>query len=194
MFAVASGVLVFGLLILLVFHKFYKIKPFVVLINAISMGFYLRSWYILREFENELWIMLLVALLATLYFLVYAFFLLFDFFNDHYGWYLLVFILLSIAGYICLLVLTKTTWVSTLGYYGIIVLSFILCLSMDDKTKNEKYNRFLAGSYSIAICALIILIIALGGDGFDGIDIDLVDFSSSSPKKKNKPQNTDKLS
>ncbi len=186
MFAIGSGVLVLGILILILFHKHQKIKPFIVLINAISMGFYLRSWYILRGFENELWIMLLVALLATLYFLVYTVFLLFPFINKHYGWYLLAFILLSIGGYICLLVLTKTTWVSTLGYYGIIVLSFILCLSMEDKTTNEKYNRLLIGSYSIAICALIILIIALGGDGLDGFDIDLGDFSSPSPRKNKK--------
>lgn len=186
MFAVGSGVLVLGILILILFHKHQKIKPFVLGINAISMGFYLRSWYILRGFENELWIMLLVSLLATLYFLVYALFLIFPVINKYYGWYLLAFILLSIGGYVCLLVLTKTTWVSTLGYYGIIVLSFILCLSMEDKTTNEKYNRLLIGSYSIAICALIILIIALGGDGLDGFDIDIGDFSSPTSRKNKK--------
>jgi len=200
MFGIGSGVLVLGLIILAFFHKHQKIKPFILVLNAISMGFYLRSWYILRGFENELWIMLLVSLLATLYFLVYALFLIFPIINKYYGWYLLVFILLSIGGYICLLFLTKTTWVSTLGYYGIIVLSFILCLSVEDKTTNEKYNRLLIGSYSIAICALIIAIIALGGDGLDGFDIDLGDFSSpSSPKRKQKTipssniENIDKL-
>lgn len=87
-----------------------------------------------------------------------------DAINRHYAWYLLVFTLLSVAGYVCLVVLTKTTWVSTLGYYGLLQLGFIICMSMDASNKIKLYTSWQVASYTVVVCAVIILIIALGGD------------------------------
>ena len=187
MFGVASGVLVLGFVLVLLTRRHNFVKLIIVGVNAVAMGFYLRSWYINRGFNNPLWLMLAVSLLASVYFVVFLLPLLIPSLNRHYGWYLLVFTLLSIVGYVLLVVLTKTTWVSTLGYYGILQLGFIISLSFKCDSRKELYNSFLASSYSVAVCALIILLIVLSdGNGLDGIEGLLGGFDSgvSSPLKK----------
>ena len=188
-FGIASGVLGLGLLLLLLIRRYNFVKLIIVAINAVSMGFYLRSWYVNRGFDNPLWLMLAVALLASVYFVVFLLPLLIPALNRHYGWYLLIFTLVSIVGYVLLVVLTKTTWVSTLGYYGILQLAFIISLSFKCNERKELYNSFLVASYSVAVCALIILLIVLGeGDGLDGLDgLSNIGGGFSSPvEKKNK--------
>ncbi len=168
-FAIASCILVFNVVLSLVFRKNKIVKLLSVFINALSMGFYLRSWYINRGFDNDLWLMLCVALLAAVYLFVFILPLYINALNRYYGWYLLVFTVLSIAGYVCLVIFTKTTWVSTLGYYGLLQLGFIMTLSMDASTKLKLFNSWQVSSFTVAVCAVIILIIVLGGDGIDGI-------------------------
>ncbi len=108
--------------------------------------------------------MLCVSLLAAAYLFIFILPLYIDAINRHYGWYLLVFTVLSVAGYVCLVVLTKTTWVSTLGYYGLLQLGFIMTMSMDGSNRLKLYNSWQVASYTVAVCAVIILIIVLGGD------------------------------
>ena len=138
--------------------------------------------------------MLAVSLLASVYFVVFLLPLLIPSFNRHYGWYLLTFTLLSIVGYVLLVVLTKTTWVSTLGYYGILQLGFIISLSFKCKNRKELYNSFLASSYSVATCALIILIIVVSdGNGLDGLSDLIGGVAAPVDRKKNKlPDNLPK--
>lgn len=178
-FGIATCILIVGAVLTAAFWKNPTYKLISVFINAVSMGFYLRSWYINRGFNNPLWLMLCVSLLAAAYLFVFILPLYIDAVNRHYGWYLLVFTVLSVAGYVCLVVLTKTTWVSTLGYYGLLQLGFIMTMSMDASNKKNLYESWQAASYTVAVCAVIILIIALsvaeGGDGlenaFDVVDV-----------------------
>ena len=191
MFGIASGVLVLGFVLVLLTRRHNFVKLIIVALNSVSMGFYLRSWYINRGFNNSLWLMLAVSLLASVYFVVFLLPLLIPALNRHYGWYVSVFTLLSIVGYVLLVVLTKTTWVSTLGYYGILQLGFIISLSFKCDSRKELYNSFLASSYSVAVCALIILIIVVSdGNALDGLDFLSGGFDSgvSSPldKKNNR--------
>ncbi len=163
-FGIATAILVVSVILSLALRKNPTYKLFSVFINAVSMGFYLRSWYINRGFDNALWLMLCVSLLAAAYMFIFILPLYVDAINRHYGWYLLVFTVLSIVGYVCLVVLTKTTWVSTLGYYGLLQLGFIMTMSMDGSNRLKLYNSWQVASYTVAVCAVIILIIVLGGD------------------------------
>lgn len=165
MFGIASGVLVAGILIGIVKQTAAKIVSFFV--NAVAMGFYLQSWYINRGFDNSVWLMLGVALLAATYMLVFALPLLIPVVNRHYGIYLTVFVLLSLGGYVSLVVLTKTTWVSTLGYFGLLQLSFILGSSFSCSDWDDEVRALWLSSYSVVVCAVIILAIVAGGDGCD---------------------------
>ena len=163
-FGIATAILVVSVILSLALRKNPTYKLISVFINAVSMGFYLRSWYINRGFDNALWLMLCVSLLAAAYMFVFILPLYIDAINRHYGWYLLLFTVLSIVGYVCLVVLTKTTWVSTLGYYGLLQLGFIMTMSMDGSNRLKLYNSWKVASYTVAVCAVIILIIVLGGD------------------------------
>lgn len=186
-FGIASGILIASVLLSVLLRKSAGIKIAAMLLNAISMGFYLRSWYINRGFDNPLWLMLCVALLASVYLLIFILPLYVDALNRHYGWYLLIFTILSIAGYVCLVIFTKTTWVSTLGYFGLLVLGFIMTMSMDGSTKPKLLTSWQIASFTVAVCAVIILIIVAGGDGLDAIDVGGADggASFSSPRKTN---------
>lgn len=172
-FGIATGILAFGIIISTVFWRRRKgkivAKIVSIFVNAVAMGFYLRSWYINRQFDNPLWLMLCVALLASVYLLIFVLPLYIDAINRHYGWYLLVFTILSLAGYICLVVFTSTTWVSTLGYYGLLELGFIMTMSMDGNNRIKLYTSWQVASYTVMVCAVIILIIVFGGDGIDGL-------------------------
>lgn len=164
-FGIATGILVVGIAIACIWWKRRRVKLVSIFINAVAMGFYLRSWYINRGFDNPLWLMLCMSLLAAAYLLVFILPLYINAINRHYGWYLLVFTILSLAGYICLVVFTTTTWVSTLGYYGLLNLGFIMTMSMDGKNKFKLYTSWQVASYTVIVCAIIILLIVLGGDG-----------------------------
>lgn len=168
-FGIATGILVVGIVVSCAFGKRRRIKLISVFINAVAMGFYLRSWYINRGFDNPLWLMLCMALLASVYLLIFILPLYINAINRHYGWYLLAFTILSIAGYVCLVIFTITSWVSTLGYFGLLELGFIMTMSMDGKNKIKLYTSWQVASYTVIVCAVIILLIALGGDAIDGL-------------------------
>lgn len=184
MFAIASGVLLVGIAICFFKHRSAKIVAF--FINAVAMGLYLQSWYINRGFHNSIWLMLGVSALAVAYMLVFALPLYIPAVNRHYGVYLTIFILLSLAGYVCLIIFTKTTWVSTLGYYGILQLSFILGSSFDCNDFDDEITALLISSYSIVVCAVIIVTIAAGGECCDGCDCGGSGKDFSSPLKSGK--------
>lgn len=198
-FGIATGILIVGAVFTAAFWKNSTYKLISIFINAVAMGFYLRSWYIFRGFDNPLWIMLCVSILAAAYLLVFILPLYIDAINRHYGWYLLIFTILSIAGYVCLVIFTKTTWVSTLGYYGLLELGFIMCLSMDASNKRNLYESWQVASYTVIVCAIIILIIVLsvanGGDGlenaFDVIDTGPGGGITSPRQVKSKDGNSD---
>ena len=163
MFGIASGVFVAGIALGFVKHVAAKIVAFFV--NAVAMGFYLQSWYVNRGFDNSLWLMLGVAALAAAYMLVYVLPLFIPAVNRHYGVYLLIFVLLSLAGYVVLLCFTKTTWVSTLGFYGILQLSFIMGCSFSDVSDfDDQVQVWLVSSCSLLVCAALILMAALGSE------------------------------
>lgn len=183
MFGIASGVLVAGVLIGIIKHTAAKITSFFV--NAVSMGFFLQSWYINRGFQNSLWLMLGVAALAVAYMMVFALPLLIPAVNRHYAIYLAIFVLLSLGGYIALVVCTTTTWVSTLGYFGLLQLSFIVGSSFECSDFDDEIRALWLSSYSVVVCALIILAIVMGGDSCDA-SCDCCSGDVGSPVKKQK--------
>lgn len=168
MFGIACGVLAVGIGLGFVKHVSCKIVAFFV--NAVAMGFFLRSWYINRGFDNSLLLMLGVAALAVAYTVIFVLPLLIPAVSRHYGVYVTLFVLLSLGGYVALVVCTTTTWVSTLGYYGILQLSFILGMSFACNDLEDEARALWISSYSIIVCAAIILLMVLGGEGCDGCD------------------------
>lgn len=154
-------------------------------INAISLGFLIRAWYIFRRFDNALWLMLLVSLLCISCLWIFYILTAIPFIKRHSGWFLLIFVILSLIGYVFLIAFTTTTWVSTLGFYMIIEIAFIIGLCWATDSQSDLMTNALYCSYSIFIVAIIIAIAMLGGDGFDfSFDIGGVGGGKKPPRKK----------
>ena len=186
-FGSATAVLAVGAVLLWPLKGKGKAKLSVFFINAVAMGVYLRSWYKLRGLENSLWVLLLVAVAAASVLTGYALLIKIRVLRLHYKWFLLAFCVLGLAGYVTLLILTKTAWLSTFGFYGIFVIAFILSLSEKETNADSYFNHLVLASYSIIVCAVIILIIALEGD-FDVADFDFAVEAPDVAKKEKKPK------
>ncbi len=164
-----------------------KIKAFMVLpliSNAIALGMYIEAWYVYRGFDNSLIIMTLVSLAAVLILWLFYLLLLIPIFNNYYGIFITIFIIFVSISYILLIIFTKTTFLSTLGYYLIISTGFLFAISTNESDKFALIKRMANSTYSVVIVGIIILILMCDGDldfDFSGGDLGL-----ESPKKKRK--------
>lgn len=70
-----------------------------------------------------------------------------------------------------------------MGYFGLIQIGFALSLTAKE---DNKLSAWQWSSYTVLLCAVIILIIALGGDGLDGLFDGLGSVDSPSKKKGDK--------
>lgn len=181
-FGIATALLACGILVLILLRKHTQTAQLITIgINAVAMGFYLRSWYINRGFDNSLWLMLLISVAAVIYLVLFLLVTKIPVFSDN-TW-LVVYIIASLVVYIVLVVATSTTWVSTLGFYGLLQMGFMVGLHMNDDAQGNELTVALWSTYSVFICALIILLIALGADA--SLDFDFgAGFGSG--KKSNK--------
>lgn len=186
---IVLGVLIlFGSGVLAFLLKKYKFSNILcLLLSSIALGFLIRSWYIFREFDNPLWMMLLVSFSCAIYLWIFYLLLYIPFFEKHYGVFTIIFLVLSFLGYLLVIGFTETTFVSTFGFYMIVEIAFIIGLCMKSKTYSQLMRNMVLCSYSIFIVAIIIVILMLAGDGADfdfSFDIGGEPNGLSSPKDK----------
>lgn len=180
---IISGILALSL------KKYKTINITCMLINSISLGFLIRAWYLFRGFDNPLWVMLLVSFSAAILLWIYYLLLYIPFFDRHPVLFTVIFIILSLIGYIIVMCSTTTTFVSTFGYYMIVELAFIIGLCMESKTYSGLIKNMLYCTYSILVVAIIMGLLMLAGDGADldfDFGLDGLDFSSGNSKKARK--------
>lgn len=158
------------------------------IIIAIALGFLIRSWYIFKEYDNTLLTMFLVSLSCSIYLWLFYFLLYIPFLEKHCGMFMIVFIIISVIVYIIIVTTTKTTYISTFGYYMIVEMSFIIGMCLKSKTYSQLLRNMVISSYSVFIVAIIIAFLALCGDGADfDFEFDLSGGDTpklSSPKDK----------
>ena len=122
---IGFALLIFSGIIILFSKRDILFNIICYIINSIALGFCLRSWYMFREFDNDLWITLLVSLSCVVYLLIFYFLLYIPFFNKHFMFYIWTFFILTLIAYIIVVATSKTTFVSTFGYFVIVEISFI---------------------------------------------------------------------
>jgi len=166
-FYIGVGIMIISGLLALVFKKSFVITVFCFLLNAVALGFFIRTWYHYRNFDNSLVTVLLVSLSCVVYLWFFFGLLHIPLLNKHYGKFLLIYLILSFVGYLYLIVTTKTTYLSTFGFYMIVEIAFLFSLSTKAHSLNEFLRNILISSYSIVIVATIIAVIILGGEGID---------------------------
>lgn len=176
--------LISGILMIILRRKSFIIYPILYLVNAFALGLCIRGWYIFRGFDNPIWMMLLISLASSLYLLVFYAFLSIPVFNQHYIVFTILFMLISIIVYVLLIIFTKTTYLSTYGWYMIIEIGFIFALIIDNQNNKELFQYMVMSTYSVIVVAILMLIIMVGGDGIDFSFDGLGTSSLSSPKKK----------
>ena len=149
------------------------------LISSVAMGVLIRAWYINRGFDNSLITMALVSLSAVLY--LWVFFALsgiplFRRSRKAYIIFTVTFAALSGIGYLIVMLNTKTTYVSTFGYYMILELAFIFAMSLEVESKRQLLRNLTLSTYSVfavAIGVAVAVVLALAcGDGGGDCDCD----------------------
>ncbi len=157
------------------------------LLSGVALGFCIRAWHIFRGFDNSIWILLLASFLAVWLLWIYYALSKLPIFENHPVILMILFIVLSLAAYIVVVINTKTTFISTVGFYLIIELAFIFAMLADADNYSEFIRNITLSTYSVFVVAIIIAIILLAGEGADldfDFSIDGIDLPSG--KKNNK--------
>ena len=166
-----GAVLIASAIIALLVKERREVNIICFVISSVAMGILLRAWYINRGFNNGFPVMLLVSLAAVFY--VWAFFALtrLPFVKGSRRAYIALavgYLILSAALYILVVFTTKTTYVSTFGYYMIIELAFIFAMATESENTDELIRNLTLSSYSVfGVAIAVALFIILGAAGGD---------------------------
>ncbi len=156
--------------------------------NSLALGFCVRAWYIYRDFDNGIATMLLLALSCAVYMLLFCLPLCIPFLDRHIKLHFWIFVLLSLAVYIWLLFTTKTTYLSTFGYYSIVNVLFIIAMCRDSRNIRSFVRKMTLSTSGVALVAVTIAVLMLDGD-LDFLDIGDGLLDIDSPRKKNSNTN-----
>lgn len=168
-------------------------------VSAVAMGFVMRAWYILRGLENSIFTMALIALGAVVYLWIYFAIIRIPVVKESEGVTIAVtalYVILSIVIYLILVFGTETNFVSTIGYYAFIELSFIFAMSLEVNDNKELIRNLTISTYSVFIVAIVVAVFALAASGGDcdcdcgGCDCDGCGGESKRAKKKGKRNTT----
>lgn len=157
------------------------------IINSAALGFCIRAWYMFRDFDNPLWVMLLVSLACVVYLLIFYFSLYIPFIEKHLNVYIWVFLVLTLVLYLIVMIESTTTYVSTFGYFVIVEIAFILAMCNQQNSLKHLFRDVVISTYSVLIVAIIIALIMLGADSLDGLDVGVdgvFDGGIKSPRKQ----------
>ena len=152
--------------------------------NSVALGFCIRAWHMYRNIDISFNWMIIISLISVLYLLVFYILLYIPVFEEQYTTYMILFLMVSFVAYFIIMFTTKTNFISTSGYYGIIVIAFIFSMSRPAESYEEVFENITTATYSALIVAIIILLIMLECDSFDGIDGLGSDICFESPKNK----------
>lgn len=185
--------LIIGVLLLIVSGVIAKIverkvlgNSFCFLLNSIALGLCIRSWYIYRNFDNELWVMLLISLACVIYLMIFYLLLYIPAIEKIFNVYLWVFLISTLVSYLIVMSLSETTYISTFGYFVIIEIAFIFAMCKTQNTTQRLFRDIVLSTYSVFFVAILIALIMLGADSLDGIDpsLDMGFDGLASPKKQ----------
>ena len=139
------------------------------MISAVALGFLIRAWYINREFDNPIWMMLLVSLAAVGYLWIFFLISRIPAIRRHPTLFAILFFILSAVGYAVIVFTTVTTFVSTFGYYMLIEIAFIFAMCKSASAPCELVRAMTLSTYSLfAVAVIVAIFIALGDGDFDG--------------------------
>ena len=168
-------------------------------LSALAMGFVVRAWYILRGLENSIFTMALIALGAVVYLWIYFAIIRIPVVKESQGVTVAItalYVVLSVVIYLLLVFGTETNFVSTIGFYAFIELSFIFAMSLEVNDNKELIRNLTISTYSVFIVAIVVAVFALAASGGDcdcdcgGCDCDGCGGETKKSKRKTKRNTT----
>jgi len=152
-------------------------------VSGVALGFCIRAWYVFRDFYNPLWLLALVSLACVAYLWVVFVVSRIPVCKSHPKIYALVAFILSFVGYVLLVIFTKTTFISTFGYYMIIEIAFLFAMFNSSDDFYELFRNITISTYSVFVVAVILVISIASGEDFD-LDFALDGFDVATPPNK----------
>ena len=154
--------------------------------NSVALGFCIRSWYIYRNYNNPLWMMILISAACVIYLLIFYLLLYIPAIEKIFNVYIWAFLGATLVIYLFIMFNSTTTYVSTFGYFVIIEIAFIFAMCKEQHTLKYLFRDIVLSTYSVLVVGVIIALIMLGADSLDGLDMSLDSPSGSftSPRKR----------
>lgn len=153
-------------------------------VNAAALGFLIRAWYIGRGLENNFLTMFLICLACVVCLWVYFLLSLIPAAQRHPIIFFWIIAFVTVAAYIPAAIVTETTFLSTFGYYMLVVAAFIFAMLLEATDLRELMRHLTISAYSVFAVAVIIAVILLSADGGD-LPLDFVgDLVTPGEKKK----------
>lgn len=186
---------IISVFVALISHKNIIGNIICLFLTSIGLGFFLRAWYVFRGFDNSIFVMLLVSIACVAYLWVFYLINFIPAVRKRFKLFFILFLIISLIGYVLLVAFTKTTYVSTFGFYAIVEIAFIFAMCKKTESINDLIRNITLSSYSVIVVAILILIMIVAEDGLDldcGFDIDGVhllegvDFNIGNNKRKSK--------
>ena len=184
--AIGCSIILVSIALIVIYQKI-KIQLFLYLvfvINFIAMGFLIKTWHLFRGYNLDLYVLILISLGCVGYLVIFYVLSYIPIFSKHFKSYLLTFLVVSIVAYIILIIVTKTSYLSTFGYYMIIEIGFLLALSVYTENINDLIKSISLSTFLVIIVAIIIIMLMLDGspDVYDAdANLDLI-----SPKEQSR--------
>ena len=151
--------------------------------NAVALGLCIRAWYILRGLENNFLTMLLICLACIACLWIFFLIGLIPSVARHVKLYFWIFSGASFAAYILVIIFTETSFVSTFGYYMLVVAAFIYAMCAEVADLKGLMRSLTLSTYSVFAVAVIAAVVVLTGEGDFSFDFS-PDVSSNKRKKK----------
>lgn len=139
-------------------------------LNAIALGFCIRSWYVFKGFETPALLIFLTPFACVSYILIFFALAHIPFFSKHFKVFFWLFFIFTVVISSIFVIVYNSDFLSVLGYFLLLNLGFIKALCVKTKHLKALIRKITVSSYSVYFIAIIILI-AILSDG-DGIDID----------------------
>jgi hypothetical protein len=161
---IGIAILAISGIIALIVRERTKVNLFCFALSAVAMGFIMRSWYILRDLNNSIFITLLISLGAVVYLWIYFALIHIPVVKESAGVTVAVsvlYVIISIVIYVILVMKTETSFVSTAGFYAFMEISFIFAMSMEVNDNEELIRNLTLSTYSVFVVAAIVAVFAL---------------------------------
>ncbi len=135
--------------------------------SAVALGFMIRAWYIFRGFDNTVTVMLLVSLACAAHLLLFCLVAELPPLKRHKVASAVVYGVISLGVYLYVMLTTKTTFVSTFGYYMIVEIAFLYAIIMPSEDRASLIRSVTLSTFSVFGVAVILAIMIFFGDGAD---------------------------